>query len=82
MVSPTNNGGYKQEPGRSAYTTKKLWYRLQRREFINYLELYRSAYPNKRLSFRLQTMVVINKSLGSLHTPLKDFRIVYKEGSL
>ena len=60
MVSPTNNGGYKQEPGRSAYTTKRLWYRLQRRWFINYLELHRSAYTTKRLSYRPQTMVVIN----------------------
>ena len=81
-VSPTNNGGYKQEIDRSAYTTKRLWYRLQRRGFINYLELYRSAYTTKRLSFRLQTMVVINKSLIDLHTPLKDFGIAYKEGGL
>ena len=28
-VSPTNNGGYKQELDRPAYTTKGLWYRLQ-----------------------------------------------------
>ena len=81
-VSPTNNGGYKQELDRSAYTTKRLWYRLQRRGFINYLELYRSAYTTKRLWFRLQTMVVINKSLVDLHTPLKDFGIAYKEGGL
>ena len=47
MVSLTNNGGYKQEPGRSAYTTKRLWYRLQRSWFINYLELYKSAYHQK-----------------------------------
>ena len=47
MVSPTNNGGYKQEPGRSAYTNKRLWYSLQRGGFINYLELYRSAYHQK-----------------------------------
>ena len=82
LVSPTNNGGYKQEPDRSAYTTKRLWYRLLRRGFINYLELYRSAYTTKRLWFRLQTMVVINKSLVDLHTPLKDFGIAYKEGGL
>ena len=81
-VSPTNNGGYKQELDRSAYTTKRLWYRLQRRGFINYLELYRSAYTTKRLWFRLQTMVVINKSLVDLHTPLKYFGIAYKEGGL
>ena len=81
-VSPTNNGGYKQELDRSAYTTKRLWFRLQRRGFINYLELYRSAYTTKRLWFRLQTMVVINKSLVDLHTPLKDFGIAYKEGGL
>ena len=81
-VSPTNNGGYKQELDRPAYTTKRLWYRIQRRGFINYLELYRSAYITKRLSFRLQTMVVINKSLVDLHTPLKDFGIAYKEGGL
>ena len=49
-------------PGRSAYTIKRRWYRLQRRGFINYLELYRSAYTTKRLS--LQTMVVINKTFG------------------
>ena len=70
-------------PDRSAYTTKRRWYRLQRRGFINYLELYRSAYTTKRLGYRLQTMVVINKSLGDLHTPLKDFgsptkKVVYK----
>ena len=82
LVSPTNNGGYKQELDRSAYTTKRLWYRIQRRGFINYLELYRSAYTTKRLWFRLQTMVVINKRLIDLHTPLKDFGIAYKEGGL
>ena len=82
-VSPTNYVGYKQELDRSAYTTKRLWYRLQRRGFINYLELYRSAYYHqKTLRFRLQTMVVINKSLVDLHTPLKDFGIAYKEGGL
>ena len=27
-VSPTNYVGYKQELDRSAYTTKRLWYRL------------------------------------------------------
>ena len=79
FVSPTNNGVYKQEPGRSAYTTKRLWNRLQRRGFINYLELYRSAYTTKTLSFRLQTMVVINKSLVDLPTPPIDFRFAYKQ---
>ena len=79
-ISPINNGGYKQELDRSAYTTKRLWFRLQRRGFINYLELYRSAYTTKKIWFRLQTMVVINKSLVDLHTPLKDFGIAYKEG--
>ena len=81
-VSPTNNGSYKQELDRSAYTTRRLWYCLQRRGFINYLELYRSAYTTKRLGYRLQTMVVINKSLIDLHTPLKDLRIAYKEVGL
>ena len=69
-------------PDRSAYTIKRRWYRLQRRGFINYLELYISAYTTKRLGYRLQTMVVINKSLVDLHTPLKDFGIAYKEGGL
>ena len=47
MVPTTNNGGYKQDPSRYAYTTKRLRYSLQGRGFINYLELYRSAYPQK-----------------------------------
>ena len=59
-------------------TIKRLWYRLQMR-FMNYLELDRSAYPTKRIGYRLQTMVVINKSLIDLHTPLND---AYKEGGL
>ena len=74
FVSRTNNVGYKQVPGRSAYTIKRRWYRLQRRGFINYLERHRSAYTTKRLSFRLQTMVVINKSLVDLPTPPIDLR--------
>ena len=82
MGSPTNNAGYNQEPGKSAYTTKRLWNLLQRRGFINYLELYRSAYTTKKFWFRLQTMVVINKSLVDMHKPLKDFGIAYKEGGL
>ena len=49
---------------------------------MNYLELYRPAYSTKRIGFRLQTMVVINKSLIDLHTPLNDFGITYKEGGL
>ena len=53
-VSPTYNGGYKQELGRPAYTTKRLWYNLQRRGIMNYLELYRSAYTIKRLWYRPQ----------------------------
>ena len=39
---------------RSAYISKRFWYRLQRRGFINYLELYRSAYITIRLQHRLQ----------------------------
>ena len=54
FVSPTNKGGYKQELDRPAYTTKRLWYSLQRMGFMNYLELYRSAYTTKRLWYRLQ----------------------------
>ena len=49
---------------------------------MNYLEHYKSAYTTKRLEYRLLTMVVINKSLVVLHTPLKDFGITYKEGRL
>ena len=49
---------------------------------MKYLELYISAYTTKRLGYRLLTMVVINKSLVDLHTPLKDFGITYKEGGL
>ena len=91
---------------RSAYTTKRLWYRLQWSGYT--LELYRYAYitkktlvsptkkevyelfrafihlptPTKRLGYRLQTMVVINKSLIDLHTPLNDLGITYKDGGL
>ena len=57
---------------RYVYITKRLPYRLQRRRFMNYLELYRSAYTTKRLGYRLLTIVVINKSLIDLHTPLND----------
>ena len=67
---------------RSAYTKKRLWYRLQRRRFMNYLELNSSAYTTKSLGYRLQTMVVINKSLIDLHTPLNDFGMTYKKGGL
>ena len=49
---------------------------------MNYLELYKSAYTTKRLEYRLHTMVVINKSLVVLHTPLKDVGITCKEGRL
>ena len=49
---------------------------------MNYLELDKSAYTTKRLEYRLLTMVVINKSLVVLHTPLKDFGITCKEGDL
>ena len=37
-----------------------LWYRLQRRGFTNYLELYRSAYISKRFWDRLQRRGFIN----------------------
>ena len=54
LVSATNKGGYKQELDRTAYTTKRVWYSLQRMGSINCLELYRSAYTTKRLWYRLQ----------------------------
>ena len=62
--------------------TKRLSYRLQRRRFVNYLEFHTSAYTDKRIGYRLQTMMVINKSLIDLYTPLNDFGITHKEGGL
>ena len=49
---------------------------------MNYFEFHTSAYTDKSLGYRLQTMVVINKRLIDLHTPLNDFGITCKEGGL
>ena len=58
-VSPTNNGGYKQELDRSAYTTKRLWYRLQTMVVIK-KSLVDLHTPTKRLWNRLQRRGFIN----------------------
>ena len=44
--------------GRSAYTTKRLSYRLQRRIYMIYLELYRSAYTTRDFGIAYNEVVI------------------------
>ena len=62
---------------RSAYTTKKLWYRLQWSGYT--LELI-DVYITKRLSYRLQRRRFMNYlEFIDLPTPPKAFGIAYNE---